>query len=284
MILNSSGSEEVEENMPAHTIALAMRKGGVGKSTVCSQLALALEGLGHRVLAVDLDPQSTLTGQLGITPPAGLPPLADALLAADFSHSYVKHPTRDLYLVPGDDAFGEEELIRIRNHGPEHVHLLRRALAPLLNYFTFILIDSMPSINVTTRMVAFSSDLVILPTEPTIESLRMLSNTMSHFYTWLQHRPEVDPSLFLKVLLTKVPAREKELMANAAETLSHLRTPPFQTLISLSSAVPKATAHSRPVALWRKSGHEFTNLAAEVIAYAEHVAQSRAARAAAAPA
>lgn len=258
-----------------------MRKGGVGKSSICSQLALSLESLGHRVLAVDLDPQSTLTGQLGITPPAGLPPLVDALLATDFSHSYVKHPSRDLYLIPGDDGFGEEELIRIRNHGPEHIHLLRHALVPLLDYFTFILIDSMPSINCTTRMVAFAADLVILPTEPTIESLRMLSNTMSHFYTWLQHRPEVDPKAFLKVLLAKVPAREKELLANAAETLAHLPTPPFQTQISLSAAIPKATARGRLVAHWRKSGHEFTNLAAEVIAYAQHLAESRAARAAA---
>jgi chromosome partitioning protein len=261
-----------------------MRKGGVGKSTVCSQLALALESLGQRVLAVDLDPQATLTGQLGISPGAGLPSLVDALLAADFSRSYVKHPSRDLYLIPGDDAFGEEELIRIRDHGPEHVHLLRRALAPLLDYFAFVLIDSMPSINVTTRMVAFAADMVILPTEPTIESLRMLSNTMSHFYTWLQHRPDVDPKTFLRVLLAKVPAREKELLANATEALAKLPTPPFETQISLSAAVPKATARARLVAHWRKSGHEFINLAAEVIAYAQHLAESRAARAAAAQA
>ncbi|MFG2169494.1 ParA family protein [Micromonospora chersina] len=43
------------------SVALFNNKGGVGKTTLTYHLAYMLQRLGHRVLAVDLDPQSNLT-------------------------------------------------------------------------------------------------------------------------------------------------------------------------------------------------------------------------------
>lgn len=44
-------------------------KGGVGKTTLVSQLAFAADDAGFRVLAVDLDPQSNLGHALGVRAP-----------------------------------------------------------------------------------------------------------------------------------------------------------------------------------------------------------------------
>src|SRR5690349_251844 len=52
----------------AEVIAFANQKGGVAKTTTTLNLAVAFAESGHRVLCVDLDPQSNLTMSQGIDP------------------------------------------------------------------------------------------------------------------------------------------------------------------------------------------------------------------------
>ena len=49
-------------------IAFANQKGGVAKTTTTLNLAVAFAETGHRVLAIDLDPQGNLTMSQGIDP------------------------------------------------------------------------------------------------------------------------------------------------------------------------------------------------------------------------
>jgi chromosome partitioning protein len=49
-------------------LAVANQKGGVAKTTTVASIGAALAELGHKVLLVDLDPQSCLTFSLGIDP------------------------------------------------------------------------------------------------------------------------------------------------------------------------------------------------------------------------
>jgi cellulose biosynthesis protein BcsQ len=67
-------------------VVTANNKGGAGKTATTVALAAALADMGHRVLAVDMDPQGNLTRRLGYDEEAwaGRPTVADALrLRAD---------------------------------------------------------------------------------------------------------------------------------------------------------------------------------------------------------
>src|SRR5690349_25101374 len=56
------------DSTPMKVIAFANQKGGVAKTTTTLNLAVAFAEKGHRVLCVDLDPQSNLTMSQGIDP------------------------------------------------------------------------------------------------------------------------------------------------------------------------------------------------------------------------
>ena len=55
-------------NDPPRIIALMNQKGGVGKTTTCTNLGAALARMGKRVLMIDLDPQAHLSLSLGVDP------------------------------------------------------------------------------------------------------------------------------------------------------------------------------------------------------------------------
>src|SRR5215210_7581979 len=70
-VINGPGASEAPPKPAtggAQVIAFANQKGGVAKTTTTLNLAVAFAERGHRVLCVDLDPQSNLTMSQGIDP------------------------------------------------------------------------------------------------------------------------------------------------------------------------------------------------------------------------
>lgn len=91
--------------MIKHRIAVAARKGGVGKTTIACGLASVLAEQGNKVLVIDLDPQSNSAYVLGVDPIS--PGTADLLLGKNPDHL---EASSNLYVLPGGPELGSQSI------------------------------------------------------------------------------------------------------------------------------------------------------------------------------
>lgn len=82
--------------MSQHRVAVAARKGGVGKTTIACGIASILANQGKQVLVVDLDPQSNAAYALGVDPTA--PGTAELLMGREPAPL---EAIPGLYVLPG---------------------------------------------------------------------------------------------------------------------------------------------------------------------------------------
>jgi chromosome partitioning protein len=95
----------------AKKIAIAIKKGGVGKTTTAKNLAAAMAIKGHRTLLIDLDQQANATKGLGFDP-EGLDATLNDLFAdptRDAASVALKTPIADLHLIPGHPHLAKTE-------------------------------------------------------------------------------------------------------------------------------------------------------------------------------
>lgn len=148
----------------SRTIAVANQKGGVGKTTTCAALAVALTELAESVLAVDLDPQSHLTISLGIDPNDFDRTIYHAMLQRGVKIQDVLVKVRQkLDLAPANRDLAAAEILLLQEAGGEVA--LAKALKATMEEYSYILIDCPPNLGKLTINALTAADEVIIPVE-----------------------------------------------------------------------------------------------------------------------
>jgi chromosome partitioning protein len=159
-------------------IVVANQKGGVAKTTTTMNLSAALAELGHRVLCVDLDPQSNLTMSFGIDVEQLPKSIFDVLVHRyPIEHIIQKGSECDIAVASIDLAGAEMALSSMI--GRERA--LEKALATVKRDYDFIIIDTPPSLGLLTINAFTAADEVIVPVQAEYLSLRglvQLDNTL----------------------------------------------------------------------------------------------------------
>jgi chromosome partitioning protein len=249
-------------------IACVSGKGGVGKTTTSINLAAALAERGHRVLAVDCDPQSNLTSGLGINPYAvrtslgdllsGRVTAAEAIVPTDWDNLHVLPATPDLTAV-------EAEL-------PSGLHretLLREALGRdgTRAAYDFVFYDTPPSFGFHTVNALAATDFVIIPLQMSGFAVRGLKEVLRTIHL---ARSRLNPELsVLGIVPTFVNLRtnfSRQLLSGLADLASlHV----FQTVIAPTVKIQETSLASIPITAYApssKAAIAYRELAAEVLA------------------
>lgn len=156
-------------------IAFFNQKGGTAKTTSTLNVAAALAERGWRVLAIDLDPQASLTMATGVDI-ATLPvSVYDLLLDEQLTLAETVVPTTvpGVSLVPAhpDLAAAELELLNVLERERQ---LDYRLSAADLSAYDYVLIDSPPALNILSINILVASDELVVPIEPHPLSLMVL--------------------------------------------------------------------------------------------------------------
>jgi len=145
------------------------QKGGVGKSTITSNLAAIGAHLGQRTLVVDLDPQGNSSRYLlGDAVEQDLSGVADffdttlkfTLRAPATSDFIVASPWENLHVMPSSPALEE---LHGKLESRYKIYKLRDALQELADDYDAIWIDTPPALNFYTRSALIAAESCLIP-------------------------------------------------------------------------------------------------------------------------
>ncbi len=140
-------------------IAIANRKGGVGKTTTAVNVAAGLALAGNKVLLIDTDTQGHCSRLLGVDPEVGLAELIDGTVTP--SEAIIT--ARDgLFLLAGNrNLEGISRLISREGINPQ-LYLSRR-LKQFDGQYDYVILDTAPGFNELNINVFFYVNEVMVP-------------------------------------------------------------------------------------------------------------------------
>ena len=129
-------------------IAIANKKGGVGKTTTTINLGGCLGDLEYKTLIIDADPQANATSGTGFNP-KNVKNIYDCLVKGYHPKDVIiKTESPNLDILPAHiDLVGAElEMINL----PNREYLLKQAIEKIQDDYDFVLIDCSPSLGLIT--------------------------------------------------------------------------------------------------------------------------------------
>lgn len=172
-LLNERGKQ-----FPDHkVVTFAALKGGIGKTTISTNVAVRAANLGAKVLLIDLDPEACATNAL-------MPKDADLSNAPIFC-DLLKEDRADVRKAIVPSSYPGLDLIpsALRNHHAEKLignlnpkRIIRDRLEGL--DYNLILLELPPSFTTLTGSAYLAADLVVLPCTPSVYSLESVALTI----------------------------------------------------------------------------------------------------------
>jgi chromosome partitioning protein len=248
-------------------IAIANRKGGVGKTTTAINLGAALAGQDAPTLIVDCDPQANSTAGLGFARDPTRRSLYHALLLGIAVPDLVlKCGVDALALVPADkDLVGANiELV----DRPQREQVLRQVLAPIRDQYDFILLDCPPALDLLTLNALVCADSVLMPVQCEYLALEGVSELLD---TLIRIRRTHNPKLAVEgILLTMFDDRTNLSHQVRDDLKDFFGDQVFRTLIPRNVRLAEAPSYGKPITVYDpqcRGAESYLQLAKEIMTH-----------------
>lgn len=228
-------------------LAIANRKGGVGKTTTTVNVATAMAAAGKKVLVIDLDPQGNASTSLGIDKKGSMPSSYDVLLGnRRLTDAVVWTEIPGFSIVPSspDLAAAEIELVDVE----KREFALKKAISKEAVNYDYILIDCPPSLSLITVNALVASDAVIVPLQCEFLALEGISDLIRNINTI---KKNFNPGLVLQgVVLTMYDKRNNLTQMVEDDVRNFFGKKVYDTVIPRNVRISEAPSHGKPVLLY----------------------------------
>ena len=213
-------------------IAVALSKGGVGKTTTAVNLAAGLAALGQRVLLIDSDTQGQAARALGCEASAGL---AEVTTAEVGPLEATLKARENLWLLAGGRSLaGLKRDIARRDFGGEQA--VAEALAPFEGQYDFVILDTAPGWDTLTINVLFYADEVLAPVSLEIMTLQGLLDFGKSLVAIQRYRPNLVLRYVLPTFLDRRVRKSDEILAQLRTHYPTELCDPIRYSVRLSEA------------------------------------------------
>ena len=247
------------------TMALLNNKGGVGKTTSCLNIGVALSMANKKVLLVDIDPQGNLSDafinikQVQYT-------IKDLLEGniSDISQVLIKDVKANIDLLPSNNLLNgtEEQLLNIMSREA----ILKRILEPIKSNYDYVLIDCPPSLNLLVLNSLTASDEAIIPIATEYHAL---TGTSTIINTIQQVKSLLNANLRLSgVFITKYDERTNNDREIKDAIQNNFKTLCYNTMIRTNVKIKDATNNHKSVIDYDPTSNgalDYMDLAKEII-------------------
>ncbi len=228
-------------------LAVANRKGGVGKTTTTVNVATAMAAAGKKVLVVDLDPQGNASTSMGVDKKGSMSSSYEVLLGnSRLTDAVVWTEIPNFSIIPSsaDLAAAEIELVDM----PQREFALKKALTKEAVNYDYILIDCPPSLSLVTINALVAADAVIVPLQCEFLALEGVSDLIRNINTI---KKNFNPNLILHgVVLTMYDKRNNLTQMVEDDVRQFFGKKVYDTVIPRNVRISEAPSHGKPVLLY----------------------------------
>lgn len=233
-------------------LTIANQKGGVAKTTTCSNLAHAFAAMNFRVLAIDMDPQASLTISLGHDPDALEAEEATLHFSLLNDRSQPK-PLRSI-IIEGNPALlpssillagTEQDLSLDHLRAPQTA--LREKMRDIRTNYDIILIDSLPSLGLLAINALAAASHLLIPTQTerlSSSGIMLLLRTVSAVQS--RFNPELEIAGVLPTMHTARHVSDTLVLEGLRKGMAPLGLHVYDP-IPRATIFTKATLGTRPV-------------------------------------